>query len=136
MATISIDRTPGGPVARSSSTIGKAGDYRRHATEIRAAITSQLLRAGEAELHLHGPRLVAGKLERFDRLLDRIRRRQQRTHVNASIGNEVYRPAKFDAGAKCAAYLEFLGDHRVHGQRRFSSEPNDYDRSARSRDLA
>ena len=74
-------------------------------------------------------------LKRADRLIDRIRRSQQRTHIDASIGDELDRPAEFDAGAKCAAYLELLGHHRVHGQRRFSSEPNDHDGAERSRDL-
>src|SRR6478752_7615504 len=90
-----------------------------------------LLRAGEIDLHLHRPRLVGGKLERLDRLLDRIRCGQQRTHVDAAIRDQIDSQSKFHAGAECAADLELLRNHRVHRQCRFAAESNQNDRAER-----
>jgi len=95
----------------------------------------RLLRASETELYLHRPRLVACELERLDGLLERIRRRQQRTHVNPPVRNEVYGPTEFHAGAKCATQLDFLGHHRVHRQCGLTAESYQHDCAQRARNL-
>src|SRR6266542_2932594 len=117
-----------------TSTASLLSIHARARKQIRTAGES-LFRAGERELYLHRPRLVACELEGLDRLLDRIRGSQEWPHIDATIGNQVDRPAELNGGSECAAHLELLGHDRVHRQCRFTPESDQHHGTERSRNF-
>src|SRR5690348_6505136 len=89
----------------------------------------------EAQLDLHRPASISGKLEGSLDIVEPIATGEQRLHVNRSPVDEIDSEAKLLVEAESPAHLDLLGHHRVLGNRDIAAKPELHQHAARPQHL-